>query len=1628
MFLSRKVPSQEDLKYLDSWDQAFLTLTGHIEWLDPFDCLFFAQKAVRGHGSKEYLWGPEADLLSRTIVAAWRKVGSRHVKRIQAAFDLSGDISVSDQKLKEALKQSKKLGKQMWLACGKKVRAIIETTVERSKIHFDRQRAEVLKQITESGWEAALAAANTDHLQAYMTRYPDRILHPEVQRLADLTRTKPDARMIDKIQLRDRIEKIGEHGENYFANLSDVQVGRTWTNTGIQMAYEQAVTEYMVVSEADAKVCPVCRRLHGKHFAIEDAYKKMQQGMKTTDPDKLNKLFPFPRTRHLDNKSPKEIRAMGLSPPFHGKSYSADTEVYTNEGWKFITELRGDELFLSPNPDRGLELEWVRAKRLTCYNPGGAMVHFHSQNFSLLVTGDHDQIYSTRPWSRTGEWSVGKASDLAGFSKIFIPRCASWVGRRFTEVSIGKHSIPVNVFVRFMAYWLSDGSAVRTGKDSYYITIANTKSQDLVFETVLKLPVQSYKRETRIEFYDTDIGKYLMQFGRAPDKFVPSVIKEASPDIIKEFLTAYLVCDGHVQRTFGQYSAVGGSERRVFYTTSTKMASDLGECILKAGGYPSYLLQRQVGEKVTDRFEAPFVCNYDIHRVYWNESKTATFGQNGKGSIDFVPYAGLAYCVELEKNHVLWVRYKGKTCFSGNCRCDVQFLWREAQVRHIGADLGTVRMRPAPAEITGGKSGVMVFEHGGRKFFAKEMRFGDIAHYQREATAARAMHAAGLGEYTPRLYVVDGVFEGKTTRMIASELQEGYSSMASTEMYERYLLLDKTSDLVKERLVLQDYLMSAWDRSASNILIHKKSGAIKMIDYEMAFSSERPEWSRHALMQFLGKERIETQGPGGIKYVLRAHGKGGPAAYKFNKKVLQETIASADDVIDAIKGMDLPAATKKEWIETVLKRKAELQEFLGRQTALALTPDVEIPKNWLDQVAQATLPQNVVYGKMIREQHERMGISADMTKKIRSIFAKWGHGGESQIAARKEIISALQRGDEFGVALRKHIQFETDLYDHWANNKPLRDKLWYKSKMADIQADWKSGVYRYGDNWYEKDELNLALADLKKDYETRKKLEATLFRSGKKGVFDIESWTLNEEGAVMGGTGSEGLGWDHAITWSRMKDEGYDVLGGLSISTGAPGEGEVTLIKLQKIEREAAAVAQETFTPVLSLDERKKLWEEATKKGQFAVCRISDPKYEGKLGVLKDAKGAPQAFVQYRRTGGKFGKVFVDNSVSFGADDAWRANRIKAWKEAYRASMQPDAFDNLLISQKGVHGLNSDEMKFFKFKPVKFQGESYWCLNGEYARKWIDEPLPKQWYESTRTTVPSAPKAPKKPKVVKPEALIDSPEERHRICKEIADRGWTKYSPANLRAFEEGTEHIPIEVLDELNKKGLRARWIGKEEEEGAYFAAGSKEVVFGKDRSYTAVAHEVGHAVDNLATGHWGSDSHLWWNGKASTVNLDGADAEKLQKALMDWTKGKSRLVRRWGYDFYDDNAVDSYDLRSYSGEVGIEWWSMNSERYAKYRRRLVECDKKWLKLKEKYPKGIPKGEVAKVAKATKIEKEWLDGKITYQEMREKFAAEGSKWARARRCYGDALDVIEKAYLKPQTLVDDIDWIPVAD
>jgi len=295
---------------LDSFDLAFLVMTGYAT-LEP---VLKQQKA-------SVSWGPEAALLTASLTKAWKAEAKEFLAKIRAAFDLSGDVSVDRKEINRLFKEEKDVGKRAWKRVEKKAATILEATLEQAARHFEQQKAEKAfeaKQISAEDWERFLLEANLDHVAAFVAEYPGRILHPEIRRLVEIVEQNPEMRLVDKAVLTDRIRAISEKGAAYFENMVDVQVGRLWTQTGLQLGANRGATTYMSVAVGDVRTCPVCQRLDGKTFNVGRAMDRIERALSLTGAAEIAAATPFPTEEELDNKSPEQVRNAGFFPPYHG--------------------------------------------------------------------------------------------------------------------------------------------------------------------------------------------------------------------------------------------------------------------------------------------------------------------------------------------------------------------------------------------------------------------------------------------------------------------------------------------------------------------------------------------------------------------------------------------------------------------------------------------------------------------------------------------------------------------------------------------------------------------------------------------------------------------------------------------------------------------------------------------------------------------------------------------------------------------------------------------------------------------------------------------------------------------------------------------------------------------------------------------------------------------------------------------------------------------------------------------------------------------------------------------------------------------------------------------------------------
>jgi SPP1 gp7 family putative phage head morphogenesis protein len=339
------------------------------------------------------------------------------------------------------------------------------------------------------------------------------------------------------------------------------------------------------------------------------------------------------------------------TPPNGFNCFDELTEVYTSEGWKLFKELKGNEDFLTINP-KTKTIEWQKAIRWYEDKYEGEMYHFNAWNFDLKCTPNHNLLVQ-KSWDRhqkRNNLKLINANQIAD-SDLFY-RTSKWIGKN-KEKYLGLMS--AKTFARFIGYWLSEGN-ISKSNNNWIIKIS--QQQDKKYEIVEKLSeIKELLWVGKDAIYVKPLPvlvEYLQQFGRSFEKYVPAEIKEMTKDNIREFLDAYLLDDGYVSNDIKSY-----------FTSSKKMADDLGELILKVGHCPSFSFEKRKSKEVKFK-NGVYKLNTDIYYVRELESEYFIFH---KKHLSVEQYKGFIYCVEVPKYHTIWVRRNGKTVWAGNCRC-----------------------------------------------------------------------------------------------------------------------------------------------------------------------------------------------------------------------------------------------------------------------------------------------------------------------------------------------------------------------------------------------------------------------------------------------------------------------------------------------------------------------------------------------------------------------------------------------------------------------------------------------------------------------------------------------------------------------------------------------------------------------------------------------------------------------------------------------------------------------------------------------------------------------------------------------------------------------------------------------
>jgi hypothetical protein len=371
--------------------------------------------------------------------------------------------------------------------------------------------------------------------------------------------------------------------------------------------------------------------------------------------------------------------------------YDENTEVLTKDGWRFFSEIRGDELVATLNPATG-ELEYQGISRVHKYPYKGHLHAHRGRCTDLVVTPNHNM------YVRRGNRPAALVASEQVFddNRCYVPKTAKWVGEEVKAVEVAGHQIDADLYLEFLGYFLSEGWAsvgttrhksrvfIREGRrllrrrraadgsflpaesgdqredfrheytakafdeTTYTVGIAQVKEGGVarIQRCLDRLPFNFVRTGHHWQCRNAALCESLVGFGKANEKHVPSWVKQLGPRQLRIFYDAMMLGDG----------TRGPRGKQAYYTSSWKLADDMQEVVLKLGYVGSIRTIDRRGRTNAKGTTRSIEYRVNIKEKYKTERITKR---------ELVPYDGFVYCLTVP-NHILYVRRNGMPAWCGN--------------------------------------------------------------------------------------------------------------------------------------------------------------------------------------------------------------------------------------------------------------------------------------------------------------------------------------------------------------------------------------------------------------------------------------------------------------------------------------------------------------------------------------------------------------------------------------------------------------------------------------------------------------------------------------------------------------------------------------------------------------------------------------------------------------------------------------------------------------------------------------------------------------------------------------------------------------------------------------------------
>lgn len=358
--------------------------------------------------------------------------------------------------------------------------------------------------------------------------------------------------------------------------------------------------------------------------------------------------------------------------------FDKETEILTEKGWYKFEELPKNINVATVNLENmALEYQLPSEYQKVFYT--GDMLHFKGRAKDCLVTPNHNMVYinNSDRYKNRNNFQIKEAKNLH-IKDMFIKKVNSFNEcEEVLKINICGHEIDMDLWLEFLGFYLAEGwatvrkrdrirnkvnkdgsiSEILSSETDCYCGISQDDNSTLKYmeRVIEQLPFKFSKKllhnsdkHYQLLCYNSKFVKYLTQFGKCHEKFIPNYVFNLSLRQQRIIFNTMMLGDG---------SKYGDK----YTTNSTKLRDDFQKLSIQLGYTSDYIVIRKKGS-----IYRGVAANHDIFSICC----TSSIGKQGNctiiksGKPNIVSYSDYVYCVTVP-NHTVIIRRNGKMLITG---------------------------------------------------------------------------------------------------------------------------------------------------------------------------------------------------------------------------------------------------------------------------------------------------------------------------------------------------------------------------------------------------------------------------------------------------------------------------------------------------------------------------------------------------------------------------------------------------------------------------------------------------------------------------------------------------------------------------------------------------------------------------------------------------------------------------------------------------------------------------------------------------------------------------------------------------------------------------------------------------